>query len=109
MIFSISSEAGGISLYARAGGCAGLIIRKTQRFIVIQLPSRELKTFSLTALCTLGQCSNSSNIFCNKRKAGSSRLLGRKPVVRGVAKNPVDHPHGGGEGKSSGGRPSVTP
>jgi large subunit ribosomal protein L2 len=73
------------------------------------LPSKELKVLKLTSLANVGQVSNGSHQFINLGKAGVKRWLGRRPIVRGVAKNPVDHPHGGGEGKTSGGRPSVTP
>jgi len=84
-------------------------VRKTKQSAIVQLPSKELKIFPLLSLANIGRVSNSSNKFLNLRTAGASRLLGHRPCVRGVAKNPVDHPHGGGEGKTSGGRPSVTP
>ena len=58
---------------------------------------------------TLGVPSNINNKFNKKYKAGTSRLLNKRPVVRGVAMNPIDHPHGGGAGKTKGGRPSVSP
>lgn len=96
-------------IYARSAGTFGVILRKTSNYVVVRLPSKELKIFSLLCLATIGQVSNLSSRFINLHKAGVSRLLGRRPVVRGVAKNPVDHPHGGGEGKTSGGRPSSTP
>lgn len=96
-------------IYARSAGVFGVILRKTSNYVVIRLPSKELKMFSLLCLATIGQVSNLSHRFTSIKKAGVSRLLGRRPVVRGVAKNPVDHPHGGGEGKTSGGRPSSTP
>jgi large subunit ribosomal protein L2 len=60
-------------------------------------------------MATIGSISNFQYIYRNFRKAGFYRLKGWLPVVRGVAMNPVDHPHGGGQGKTSGGRPSVTP
>src|SRR3989338_6522965 len=94
---------------ARSAGTFSTIIRKTINLIVLKLPSKELKIFKLTALANLGQVSNSSHQFINLGKAGVNRWLGRRPVVRGVAKNPVDHPHGGGEGKTSCGRHPVTP
>lgn len=65
--------------------------------------------FLAQTLCSLGQVSNSLKYKQNLGKAGCSRWLGKRPKVRGVAMNPVDHPHGGGEGKTSGGRPSVSP
>ena len=63
----------------------------------------------MTTKATLGIVSNSSHKLVILGKAGRSRWLNKRPSVRGVAMNPIDHPHGGGEGKSSGGRPSVTP
>lgn len=108
-VFNVELKAGAGGLVARAAGVFSTIIRKTHNFIVLKLPSKELKIFPLSALATIGQVNSSSNQFINLRKAGAVRWLGRRPVVRGVAKNPVDHPHGGGEGKTSGGRPSVTP
>jgi large subunit ribosomal protein L2 len=78
-------------------------------FSKLILPSGSLYTVSLSSLGFLGKASNYHHRFINLSKAGRKRWLGFRPVVRGVAMNPVDHPHGGGEGKSSGGRPSSTP
>jgi len=78
-------------------------------FSKLILPSGSLYTVSLSSLGFLGKVSNYHHRFVNLSKAGRKRWLGFRPVVRGVAMNPVDHPHGGGEGKSSGGRPSSTP
>ena len=68
-----------------------------------------MKLVLLTCYATLGVVSNINHKTIKLGKAGRSRWLNKRPSVRGVAKNPVDHPHGGGEGKTSGGRPSVTP
>lgn len=76
---------------------------------MVKLPSGEVKMFNLLCLASKGSVSNGGHKFKNWGKAGASRWRGVRPSVRGVAKNPVDHPHGGGEGKTSGGRPSVTP
>jgi len=73
------------------------------------MPSKEIKEVSLLAYAKLGIISNSFHKNKNYSKAGRNRWLNKRPTVRGVAMNPVDHPHGGGEGKTSGGRPSVTP
>lgn len=75
---------------------------------IIKLRSGIFKGVDLTAMATIGKVRNYEDSR-KKKKAGSSRWVGKRPTVRGVAKNPVDHPHGGGNGKTSGGRPSVTP
>lgn len=108
-VYNIELISNSSGIIARSAGVFAIIIRKTINLIVLRLPSKELKAFKLTALANVGQVSNGSHQFINLGKAGVSRWLGRRSVVRGVAKNPVDHPHGGGEGKTSGGRPSVTP
>ena len=74
----------------------------------VRLPSGSHRLISLEASATYGSVSIHSNLNKNLKKAGRSRWLGVRPSVRGVARNPVDHPHGGGQGKTSGGRPSVT-
>jgi large subunit ribosomal protein L2 len=76
---------------------------------LVKLPSGQIKKLSGKCLGQVGSCSNEAHQFTVLGKAGRSRLLGRRPKVRGVAMNPVDHPMGGGEGKASGGRPSVSP
>jgi len=68
-----------------------------------------LRLFDLKCTAVLGVVSNSFHKFHKKYKAGQNRLLNKRPTVRGVAMNPIDHPHGGGEGKTSGGRHSSTP
>lgn len=97
---------GGLS---RSAGCGAQIISKDQTQCRLRLNSGEHRLFKLDTEATLGILSNSSHRFVNSGKAGRSRWLNKRPIVRGVAMNPVDHPHGGGEGKTSGGRPSVTP
>lgn len=95
--------------YLRAAGVYGQIIFKTQYLAKIKLRSGEHRIFPVKASATLGILGNENLKFIKLGKAGRNRWLGVKPSVRGVAINPVDHPHGGGEGKTSGGRPSVTP
>jgi large subunit ribosomal protein L2 len=95
--------------YARAAGSRSFIIKKNLKYAKVKLPSGKEHLFDLNCKATIG---NSSNQFHNrhkKYKAGSTRLLNKRPTVRGVAMNPIDHPHGGGEGKTSGGRLSVSP
>jgi large subunit ribosomal protein L2 len=94
---------------ARAAGVSGQIISKNDKYCRIRLNSGEHRFFFLNTEASLGIVSNSSHKLTSLGKAGRSRWLNKRPTVRGVAMNPVDHPHGGGEGKTSGGRPSVTP
>jgi large subunit ribosomal protein L2 len=93
----------------RSAGSKSMIVKKYNTNVLVKLPSKQLKLVPNDCSATFGQVANSDNKFIFLRKAGVSRWLGKKPSVRGVAKNPVDHPHGGGEGKTSGGRCSVTP
>ena len=95
--------------YIRAAGTFGQLIQKTAKYARIKLPSSEQRYVPLNCFATLGSISNENHKHQIIGKAGRSRWLGIRPSVRGVAMNPVDHPHGGGEGKTSGGRPSVTP
>lgn len=92
-----------------AGTYAQLISKDNDGYCLIRLPSGETRLFSEKCLATVGILSNIDHKNKVIGKAGRSRWLGKRPVVRGVAMNPVDHPHGGGQGKTSGGRPSVTP
>lgn len=96
-------------LIRSAGTSAQLIQKINNKYAKIRLSSGELKLILLSCYATLGIVSNINHKKIKLGKAGRSRWLNRRPKVRGVAKNPVDHPHGGGEGKTSGGRPSVTP
>ena len=96
-------------LIRSAGTSAQLIQKINNKYAKIRLNSGELKLVLLTCYATLGVVSNINHKIIKLGKAGRSRWLNKRPSVRGVAKNPVDHPHGGGEGKTSGGRPSVTP
>lgn len=94
----------------RSAGTYGQLLEKSDnKFAKIRLMSGEQKVLSINCSATLGTVSNNLHKNIKIGKAGRSRWLNKRPSVRGVAKNPVDHPHGGGEGKTSGGRPSVTP
>lgn len=95
--------------YLRAAGTYGQLLAKTPTHARIKLRSGEHKLFPYNASATLGPVCNEDSKFVKYGKAGRSRWYGIRPCVRGVAINPVDHPHGGGEGRTSGGRPSVTP
>ncbi len=88
----------------RSAGCSAQILAKEGKYAHIRLPSSEVKLFLLECYATMGAISNAAHNSIRSGKAGRTRWLGRRPYSRGVAKNPVDHPMGGGEGKSSGGR-----
>ena len=94
---------------ARSGGNSCVILAKEGDYAHVKLPSGEARLIPLDCYATIGQIGNAENDAISIGKAGRSRYLGIRPRVRGVAKNPVDHPMGGGEGKSSGGRHPTTP
>jgi large subunit ribosomal protein L2 len=89
----------------RSAGSSALIMAKEGDFAHVRLPSGEIRLIHLDCHATIGQLSNVENSAINIGKAGRNIWLGRKPRVRGLAMNPVDHPHGGGEGKSGQGNP----
>ena len=94
---------------ARGAGCYAQLMAKEGKYAQLKLPSGEVRMVFLDCKATIGQVGNQEHEKIRIGKAGRKRWLGRRPHVRGVAMNPVDHPHGGGEGKSSGGRHPVTP
>lgn len=98
----------GAKLVRAAGTCAKIVKHQDSKCL-IRLPSGVEKLLDADCRATVGVVSNPDHGMQKLRKAGQKRWLGRRPVVRGVAMNPIDHPHGGGEGRTSGGRPSVTP
>ena len=109
LIHNIELKIGkGGQLVRSAGGYAQLMA-KEGNYAQIRLPSGEVRMVHLRCYATIGQIGNLDHENVSLGKAGRSRYLGRRPHVRGVAMNPVDHPLGGGEGKSSGGRHPVTP
>jgi large subunit ribosomal protein L2 len=93
----------------RSAGGSAQLMAKEGKYVQLKLPSGEVRMFLNNCLATIGEVGNPDHGNISIGKAGRSRWLGRRPKVRGVAMNPVDHPHGGGEGKSSGGRHPVTP
>jgi large subunit ribosomal protein L2 len=94
---------------ARAAGTYLQVLRRKGQLVYVKLRSKELRVVSSECRVTLGKVSSVNEKFNKFNKAGENRWRGKKPVVRGVAKNPVDHPHGGGQGKTKGGRCSVSP
>ena len=94
---------------ARSAGSGIQLVAKDAGYATLRLPSGEMRRVLLTCRATIGQVGNVDHGNITGGKAGRSRWRGKRPTVRGSAMNPVDHPHGGGEGKSKGGRHPVTP
>tara|TARA_Y100001958_G_scaffold159897_1_gene164078 strand:+ start:15847 stop:16671 length:825 start_codon:yes stop_codon:yes gene_type:complete len=94
---------------ARSAGAGAQVMAHDEGFTSVKLPSGEIRRIQSNCLATVGEVGNKSHENIISGKAGRSRWLGKRPKVRGVVMNPVDHPHGGGEGKSSGGRHPVSP
>lgn len=94
---------------ARSAGSYAQIVGRDQGYVIVRLGSGEQRLILGTCLATVGAVSNPDHMNTSIGKAGRSRWLGRRPHNRGVVMNPVDHPHGGGEGRTSGGRHPVTP
>ena len=101
-IHSVSSGISVKSQLSRSAGTYSIIKEKTDKFAVIELSSKEQKTVPLKCFATIGRVSNELFFLTQLSKAGQNRWLNKRPTVRGVAMNPIDHPHGGGEGKKSG-------
>lgn len=108
-IFNISIKYKGNAQISRSAGSFSQLIEKTSKYARIKISSGEQRLVSIKCFATIGVVSNDEKFLTSIGKAGRSRWLNKRPKVRGVAMNPVDHPHGGGEGKTSGGRTSVTP
>ena len=94
---------------ARSAGAQAQLISKEAGIALLKLPSGEVRRVQVECMATVGQVGNVEHENVSLGKAGRNRWRGIRPHVRGVAMNPVDHPHGGGEGKTSGGRNPVTP
>ncbi|MPR34484.1 50S ribosomal protein L2 [Salmonirosea aquatica] len=91
--------------FARSAGTYAQLVAREGKYAVLRLPSGEMRMILSACVATVGTVSNSTHMNVNLGKAGRKRWLGRRPRVRGVAMNPVDHPMGGGEGRASGGQP----
>ncbi len=94
---------------ARSAGASAQLVAKEGELALLRLPSGEIRKVKIDCMATVGQVGNIEHENVSIGKAGRTRWMGKRPTVRGVAMNPVDHPHGGGEGKTSGGRNPVTP
>ncbi|UQD54067.1 50S ribosomal protein L2 [Anaplasma phagocytophilum] len=108
-VHNVEMKVGGGGIIARAAGSYAQVMGRDGAYVMLRLGSGEVRRILSVCRATVGVVSNLDNRNIKLGKAGRSRWLGLRPKVRGVAMNPVDHPHGGGEGKTSGGRNSVTP
>ncbi len=109
VVHNIELKPGKGGQMARSAGASAQLVSKEGGFALLKLPSGETRRVELECQATIGQVGNVDHENVSLGKAGRTRYLGRKPHNRGVTMNPVDHPHGGGEGKTSGGRHPVTP
>jgi len=109
MVHNIELKKGKGGQLARAAGVAAQLLAKEAGYAQIKMPSGETRMVHLDCYATVGQVGNLDHENVSIGKAGRTRWLGKRPTVRGVAMNPIDHPHGGGEGKTSGGRHPVSP
>jgi len=109
MVHNVELKPGQGGKMARSAGSSVQLVAKDAGNAVLRVPSGEMRRVQLTCRATVGQVGNTDHENQSGGKAGRSRWLGKRPGVRGSAMNPVDHPHGGGEGKSKGGRHPVTP
>jgi large subunit ribosomal protein L2 len=109
IIHNIEMKPGKGGQIARSAGAYAQVVGRDQGYATLRLNSGEQRRVLGACMASIGAVSNPDNSNTNLGKAGRSRWLGKRPHVRGVAMNPVDHPHGGGEGRSSGGRHPVTP
>jgi large subunit ribosomal protein L2 len=109
MVHNVELKPGQGGKMARSAGSSVQLVAKDGAHAVLRVPSGEMRRVPLRCRATVGQVGNTDHENQSVGKAGRSRWLGKRPTVRGSAMNPVDHPHGGGEGKSKGGRHPVTP
>ncbi|MGI4873319.1 MAG: 50S ribosomal protein L2 [Janthinobacterium lividum] len=105
IVHNIELQPGQGAAIARSAGTYAQLVAREERYATLKLPSGEMRMVLVTCTATVGTVSNGDHMNVVMGKAGRNRWAGRRPRVRGVAMNPVDHPMGGGEGKSSGGHP----
>jgi large subunit ribosomal protein L2 len=108
-VHNIELKIGKGGAMARSAGTGAQVVAREGEYVTLRLKSTEMRMVHGRCLATVGEVGNSEHELLSVGKAGKSRWLGKRPHVRGVAMNPVDHPLGGGEGKTSGGRPPVSP
>ena len=110
LIHAVEFQPGKGAAIARSAGTSLQLMGKEGKYAIVRMPSSEMRRILLTCRATIGEVGNADHANIKIGKAGRSRWLGIRPTVRGTAMNPVDHPHGGGEGKNhTSGRPSVSP
>jgi large subunit ribosomal protein L2 len=109
MVHNVELKPGKGGQLARSAGASVQVVAKEGQYATVKMPSSEVRLVNLECMATVGQVGNLDHENVSIGKAGRSRWLGKRPHVRGVAMNPVDHPLGGGEGKTSGGRHPVSP
>lgn len=109
VVHNVELKIGKGAQMARSAGAGVQIVGRDGVYVILRLPSGEQRLVNGECMATIGVVSNPDHQNRSYGKAGRSRWLGKRPHVRGVAMNPIDHPHGGGEGKTSGGRHPVTP
>ena len=109
LLHNVELRPGKGGLIARSAGSSVQLVAKEGEYASVKMPSSEIRKINIECYATIGQVGNLDHENVSIGKAGRSRWLGRRPHNRGVVMNPVDHPHGGGEGKTSGGRHPVTP
>jgi large subunit ribosomal protein L2 len=109
VVHNIELRPGKGAQMARSAGAGVQVVAKEGDYVTLRLPSTEVRLVRRECMATVGQVGNLDHSKQSVGKAGANRWRGRRPKVRGVAMNPVDHPHGGGEGKTSGGRHPVSP
>lgn len=109
LIHNVEMTPGKGAQLVRAAGAAAQLLAKEDRYAHIRLPSSEVRLVSINCRATVGQVGNLEHENISVGKAGRTRWMGKRPKVRGVSMNPCDHPHGGGEARSTPGRPSTTP
>jgi large subunit ribosomal protein L2 len=109
VIHAVEIKPGGGAKIARSAGASVQLVAKDGPYAQLRMPSGEIRNVDLRSRATVGEVGNAEQSNINWGKAGRMRWKGKRPTVRGVAMNPVDHPHGGGEGKTSGGRHPVNP
>ncbi|HYX39227.1 MAG TPA: 50S ribosomal protein L2 [Oligoflexus sp.] len=108
-VHNIEMKVGKGGQLARSAGCSAQLVGRVDGYAQLRMPSGEMRRVREECYATIGVVSNSDHFNVKIGKAGRTRWLGIRPTVRGVAMNPVDHPHGGGEGRTSGGRHPCTP
>jgi len=109
VVHAVELKVGGGARMARSAGTSVQLVAKEGNTATLRLPSTEMRRVSIDCIATIGEVGNSEYELIKIGKAGRARWKGKRPQTRGVAMNPVDHPHGGGEGKTSGGRHPVSP